>query len=127
MSDDNVLMGFEVLKKSIAISKRKTDSKDVDLIIAIIPSKERVYYDYLINKEYKLPNDYHESVKYENELVNKLVSFFNYLNIKNVDIGPNMSDHINKKNIYLTSDDGHPNANGYNIYANVILELLSFE
>ena len=124
MSHDKILKGFEILKRTIEIAKRKTDSKNIDLIIGIIPSKERVYYDYIINKGYKLPNDYHELVKYENSLVNKLVTFFNDLNIKNVDIGPKMSDSINRKNIYLNSDNGHPNANGYNIYANSILELL---
>ena len=76
MDQENITLGFEITKDIIADVKRKSDLNDIRFSIALRPSKERVFFDYLIDKGYQLPGDYHELVENEKKLVNQFLHLF---------------------------------------------------
>jgi lysophospholipase L1-like esterase len=121
MDQEEISLGFEITKDIIGDAKIKSDLNNISFSVALIPSKERVFFDYLIDKDYELPEKYRESVDNEMKLVNRFLRLFGELGIEAVDVKPNVLRELYKSdNVYTQSDDGHPGRIGYKAYAEAI-------
>jgi hypothetical protein len=121
VKQERISLGFEITKDIIADAKRKSDLNNISFSIALIPSKERVFFDYLIDKGYELPRDYHELINNETKLVNQFLLFGEELAIKTVDVKSYVLRELYKsRNVYTRTDDGHPGRIGYKAYAEAI-------
>ncbi len=113
-----ISLGFEITKDIVEDFKRRADLNGIDFGVVFIPSKERAFFDYLMEKGYKLPPDYPELVDNENKLVDKFSRFFEGLGIKYVDAKPYVLRELyGSGNVYSSTDDGHPVETGYKAYA----------
>jgi len=125
LEQERISLGFEVTKRIIEDIKSKADSSGIEFSVVFIPSKERGYYDFLNEKDYKLPTDYDELIDNEIELLNKFAYFFKEHEIKFVDANPYVKQKLYKsKNVYTPSDNGHPLAIGYKAYAEAVFDCI---
>jgi hypothetical protein len=93
--------------------------------VARIPSKENVFFDYLIERGYKLPQDYYLLISNERSLVDKFSVFLRGIGVRYVDARSYVVQELHKSgNVYLRSDDGHPVKIGYDAYAKAVYENL---
>jgi len=125
---ERIRFGFEITKDIIEDMNREANLDNTEFSVVIIPSKERVFFDYLTQRGYQLPNEYNELVDNEINLVNMFSHFFNEQGIKFVDAKPYVEQQIYKsKPVYLSSDNGHPLGIGYNAYATAAFNCLITE
>ncbi len=128
LEQERISLGFEVTKRIIEDIKSKADSSGIEFSVVFIPSKERVYYDFLNEKDYKLPTNYDELIDNEIELLNKFAYFFKDHGIKFIDANPYVKQKLYKsKNVYTPSDNGHPLEIGYKAYAEAVFDCIFTE
>jgi len=114
----DILLSFEITKDIIHELKKKAELNNIQFSIVFIPSKENVFFDYLIEKEYQVPEAYNKLIDNERALVDKFSVFFEEIGVKFVDARPYVVHELyNSGNIYPTADDGHPLKIGYKAYA----------
>jgi hypothetical protein len=119
----------EALKVTDTLFKdsiKRAVKKGINVHILFIPSKESVLYNYMKKKNY-IKNQYvPKVVEKEEELVKKLTSLFNSAGAQTYFFRNEMSTAIEKgTRIYYASDQRHPTAEGYRIYAKTALHLLN--
>jgi len=115
---ESIHLGFEITKDILKVFNRKANLDNIEFSVVIIPSKERVFFDYLTERGYQLPNNYSEMVDNEIKLVDMFSYFFNEQGIKFVDAKPYVEQQIYKsKPVYPPSSNGHPVGIGYHAYA----------
>lgn len=123
LGKERIALGFQITKDIIRDMKTKADENGVDFSVVFIPSKERVFFDYLIGKGYELPPDYYQLVDNENALVKEFSAYFSGLGIDYADAGPYVLSELYVSGPdYPQSDDGHPIGNGYRAYARAAYE-----
>lgn len=123
MNRQEISLAFDIAKQVIKEAKQKSDENNISLNVLFIPSKERVFYNYLINKKYELPKSYHNLVKSEQLLVDRFSSLLKEMKIKFVDVQPYMVHEIHKSgSVYSYGKDGHPLKIGYRVYAQAAYE-----
>lgn len=123
LAQPGIALSFEITKVILLEAKRKADVNNIQFSIVFIPSKENVFYDYLIEKGYKLPNDYHKLIENERTLVDKFSVFLREIGVRYVDARPYVVQELNKSgNVYQTSYDGHPTKIGYEAYAKAVYD-----
>ena len=121
----SISLGFEITRDILEEAKRKSDAHGIQFCILFIPSKERVFFDYLIEKGYQLPADYYQLVDRENSLVDSLSSLAERLSINYVDAKPFVLQALHKsREVYPFMDNGHPLAIGYEAYAKAAYSIL---
>lgn len=117
MERESISIGFEITKDVLKDTKRKADLNGIEFGVVFIPSKERVFYDYLTEKGYQLSTDYNDLIDNETTLVAKFSCFFNELGIKFVEAKPYVLRELySSKGVYRPTDDGHPLEIGYKAY-----------
>jgi len=115
---DEISLSWKIMKEIIKKAKEKAWSGGVGLGVIFIPSKERVFYDYLKENGYQLPGAYDKVVDNEKHLVNQCSSFLEELGLKFVDAEPYLKKELYESgNVYPYPDDGHPLEAGYKAYA----------
>jgi lysophospholipase L1-like esterase len=118
MNRPHIKMAYEVLKKFLLEAKKNTELNNIRFGVLFIPSKERVFYKYLMQMDYGVPKEYKELVDNEDELKENISLFLKNTGISFIDVLPDMEKALLKYgNIYSVWDDGHPNEIGYQIYA----------
>lgn len=123
LQEIEINLGFEITKAVLKEAKRKSDLNGIDLYIAFIPSKVRVFYDYLVDRNYKLPDDYHLLVEHEYNLIKEFSAFFNEIDLGFVDVQPQVVQALqNTGSVYPINRDKHPLEVGYRAYAQSIHE-----
>lgn len=120
-----ISLGLDIFETFIKDAKVKSDLNDIVLSILIIPSKERVYYGYLTQQGYQLPDNYHQLVDNENGLIDRFSLMFDELGINYVDAMPYVLRELDStKHVYPNTGDGHPLAPGYKAYVEAVYETL---
>jgi len=105
--------------------KNKADHNNIVLSVLFIPSKENVYYEYLLNSHYKLPSEFHLLVKNERNLLDEFSKFFNETGIKWTDARPYIVKALfGQDKVYNITLDDHPLAPGYQAYSKAAYEQL---
>jgi lysophospholipase L1-like esterase len=127
LTKTRIALSFEITKAILLEAKRKADSNNIKFSIVFIPSKENVFFDYLIEKGYKLPIDYYTLISNERTLVEQFSAFLRGIGVEYVDARPYVVQELNKSgNVYRREDDGHPVKTGYNAYAKAVYENIIF-
>lgn len=120
---ERISLGLAVTEDLLRVMKKKADALGIEFSVVLIPSKEVVYFDYLKKKGYELPPDYTELVENENELVAELSRFLRAEGIRFADARPYVERELSSsRDVYSTTDDGHPLETGYNAYARAVYE-----
>ena len=115
---------YEVLKKFLLEAKNNTELNNMRFGVLLIPSKERVLYNYLTQMGYNVPKEYKKLVNNEDELKENISLVLENTKISFIDILPDMENAILEYgNIYPVSYDGHPIEIGYQIYADNAFKL----
>ena len=124
MNRPHIQMAYEALKNFLSDAQKHSESDNIRFGVLFIPSKERVFYNYLIQRGYNVPKEYKQLVANEDELKANLSLFLENSKISFTDVLPDMEIALLKYgNIYPIKDDGHPNEIGYQIYADSALKL----
>ncbi len=125
MERERIRLGFKITKNIIENSNRKANLNNTEFGVVFIPSKERVFFDYLTKRGYQLPADYNELVDNEVKLIEMFSNSFKEQGIKFVDAKPYVEEQIYKsKPLYPLSDNGHPFAIGHNAYARAVFDCI---
>lgn len=106
-----------VLLNEMAIEAKKASTT---VVIVIIPTKSRVYYD-RVKEKAETNMLYSKSVKNEDEIRTLLTDICIKAKIYCIDVLPAMQIALDRGEIiYPNSIDDHPNANGYHVYGQAV-------
>ena len=118
--------GLRITRKAFSEIRDGAAEQGAQLLVALIPTKERVYCNYLWQLGGKLPPSYVGLCKVEQQLKQELAAYLASLGIPYVDLaGPLQEQAARHVPIYPTDDDGHPVAAGYAVIAKAIFEALT--
>lgn len=125
-SEPKISEALKVMDTLFKDSIKKAVQKDINVHVLFIPSKESVLYNHMENNNYIIDPYVPKVVKKEEELVNELTRLFNGAGAQTYFPRNEMSSAIEKGlMIYYASDQRHPTAKGYQIYAEAALHLLN--
>lgn len=105
----------------------KEKAQGRNLVVVFIPDKTELFYDFLISKGYKLPDDYHKFVSFERTLTKELSDYLDAIGVPHINALPFMENKINKDSnppVYTNDLNGHPTKTGYAAIAETALEIL---
>ena len=120
---ERISLGLAVTEDLLCEMKKRADSEGIEFSVLLIPSKERVFFDYLEGHGYGLSADYREMVDNEDALTGELSRFFSKTGIRYADARPYVQKELyGSGNVYSRTDDGHPLATGYRAYAQAAYE-----
>jgi hypothetical protein len=118
MNNPHIQMGDEVLKEFFLEAQKNTELNNIHFGVLFIPSKERVFYEYLKQTGHSVPEEYEDLVDNEDELKGMTSVFLKNIDIPFVDVLPGMENALLKQgNIYPAWDDGHTISIGYEVFA----------
>lgn len=124
--EPRITEGLRITKERIVHIKKNTSENNIEMILLLIPTKERVYADSLKINNISVSKKYQTLIDFEDKNKNDIISICEDNNITYIDtyfvLSQAAKDNIP---IYPNSDDGHPNANGYKLIAGTINSELS--
>lgn len=118
MNSPHIQMAYEEFKKFFLEAKKKTELNNIHFGVLFLPSKARVFYEYLKQRDYCLSKDYEDLKNNEDKLKVMNSEFLKNIGILFIDVLPDMENALLKYgDIYPAWDDGHPLLFGYEVYA----------
>ena len=118
MNSPHIQMAYEEFKKFFLESKKNTTLNNIHFGVLFIPSKARVFYEYLKQRDYCLSEDYEDLKNNEDKLKVMTSVFLKKIGLPFIDVLPDMENALLKHgDIYPARDDGHPILTGYEVYA----------
>lgn len=124
LKNPHIQMGYEVMEKFFSEAGEKTQLKNISFGVLFIPSKERVFYNYLTENGYSLPKGYEELVDNEDKLKRMTSAFLKKAGIPFIDVLPDMEKALRKYgDLYPAWDDGHTILIGYEVFAQCAFNL----
>jgi lysophospholipase L1-like esterase len=118
MNSPHIQMTYEVLKEFFLESKKNTTLNNIHFGVLFIPSKARVFYEYLKQRDHCLPEEYEDLINNEDELKVMTSVFLENIGIPFIDVLPAMENALLKHgDIYPAWDDGHTVLTGYKVFA----------
>jgi hypothetical protein len=124
MNSPHIQMGYEIMKEFFLESKKNTELNNIHFGVLFIPSKERVFYEYLKQTGHYIPEEYEELVDNEDELKGMTSVFLKNIGIPFIDVLPDMEKALLKHgDIYPAWDDGHTILVGYKVFAETAFNL----
>ncbi|MET0334246.1 MAG: SGNH/GDSL hydrolase family protein [Rhizobacter sp.] len=117
--------GMAIAQRAFAAIKDETDKRQVELLVVLIPTRERVYCPYLKSTGASLPQTYAKLCEIEDVTKAELVKGFAAKGIAYVDSTPALEAEVAKHTqIYPSTSDGHPTALGQKVIAETVLGAL---
>jgi lysophospholipase L1-like esterase len=120
-----VIEGLRITKHAFTSLQKEADDQGANLLIALIPTKERVYCRYIKDSGGHLPNSYTSLCDAEERMKEDLIRFFTTKKIAYIDVSGAMEkqtyQHIQ---IYPKNLDGHPLATGYGVIARTVYDAM---
>jgi lysophospholipase L1-like esterase len=120
-----IKMAFEMLNIFLESASQKVRNENIRFTVLLIPSRERVFYDYLTENNHNLPEVYRSLVRKEDKLRQATMLLLEENKIRYGDVLPGLQQALlENSNLYPVKDDGHPLKKGYSIYADVAEKLI---
>jgi hypothetical protein len=120
MDDPRIMTGLEVTKRALLDMQREADSKGIRLIVAVFPTKLRVYAKLLEDANHLDENPkLAEALQQESVARDAISNFLRAHKFEIIDLLPSLEAEALKRDIYPATD-GHPNKDGYRLIAEVI-------
>jgi len=111
---------LRITKEVLSRAHQKVTGKGAKFLVLVIPTKESVYAE-LMQREGRSTGAYQLLVEMENRARNDVLSFCAQKGLVCVDALPNLRSAIaRRQQIYPSSTESHPNANGYGILAGIV-------
>jgi lysophospholipase L1-like esterase len=126
MNDSVVQEGLRISLKAFQKIHEIIMSKNVDLLVVLIPTKESVFAKY-IEKNRALHNSeiIDELLINEDKVRESVKEYFEEHNIAYVDVLYALRNSVGEEEIYPQNSNGHPNKNGYRIIAETVQQYLN--
>lgn len=125
IDEPRIAEGLRITKELLAQMQLETDTKQVKLMVLLIPTKETVYATALGGRLDASPT-YQRSVEMEGRVRAEIFSTCVVSHIQCVDLLPQLSAALARgERLYLTTTESHPNARGYLVIAATVNENLS--
>ena len=117
--------GMRITFKLLAEMNEKCREKDIQFIVAVIPTKEMVFADYLEHNKNIAQSDILDQLL-ENERLarERTFKFLNDSKIRYVDTLPALRRSVEHELYARTAADMHPNRNGYRVIAEELFEAM---
>lgn len=124
-NSENVREGMRITFTLLAKMRDACRQANARFVVAIIPTKEMVFAEYLEHKpDLPLSETIDALLKNERIAHSHTIEFLRANGIEYVDTLPNLRASRDKQLYARTASDMHPNANGYKVIANTIFEEL---
>ncbi len=121
LSQPNVREGMQITQRAFAALKDEADKQGVELLVVLIPTRERVYCPYLKASGAKLPASHLKVCEFEEAAKAALVQSLNAKGIRYVDaVGALEAQAAKHVQIYPPTSDGHPTALGHRAIAEAV-------
>ncbi|MGY4828014.1 hypothetical protein ACVNIS_05475 [Sphaerotilaceae bacterium SBD11-9] len=121
LSQANVREGMQITQRAFAAIKEEADKQSVDLLVVLIPTRERVYCPYLKASGAQLPAAHLKVCDLEEVAKAELVQAFQAKGIRYVDTtGALEAQAARHVQIYPPTSDGHPTALGHRVIAEAV-------
>ena len=118
--------GLRITKQSFDEMRDATARLGIQLLVVLIPTKERVYCDYLKQSKDATPATYLRLCAAEDEVKQDLVGYLSSSGIYFVDVTEPLRQQVSKHiPLYPTDGDAHPTASGYGVIARSIFDVLN--
>ena len=116
---EGMRLSFEMIREMNDICREK----NITFIVAVIPTKELVFSDYLRqDKDIPLSGILNEIILNEHRARESFFVYLDDLNIKYIDVFPYLKKAAVSEKLYANGLDTHPNKNGYGIIAEAMVE-----
>ena len=120
-----ISLGYEITRYILKEAKSRCDANNIQFSVVFIPSKVRVYFNYLQARRSQLHDGYYKLVANEKNLLDRFSSMLDKLSVRHVDAGPYVLLKLNNtRGVYMHSSDDHPLTPGYSAYAEAVYENL---
>jgi len=118
MNSPHIQMAYGVLKEFFLEAEKNTELNNIHFGVLFIPSKERVFYKYLKQTGFHIPEEYENLVENEDELKGMASVSLENAGIPFIDVLPGMEKALLEHgDIYPAWDDGHTILIGYEVFA----------
>lgn len=113
--------GMRITFKLLDEMNRTCRSNNIGFVVAVIPTKEAVFADYLEHNSALPLNDVMDKLIANERIArSKLFAFLNESGIRYVDTLPSLKQSVEHELYTRTSLDMHPNKNGYKVIAETV-------
>lgn len=127
LADAKVQEGLDLTTRALAQIAELCISHDVELLVLLIPTKERVYSDRVLQGGIDLANSsFQELVAFEERVKRQIRMQLEVSNVPYVDLLEPLQAAA-ALNAIFPENDGHPNALGYSIIASQVSDWISRE
>jgi hypothetical protein len=117
--------GLRITKLAFATLQKDSEDQGTNLLIVLIPTKERVYCRYLKNSGGSMPKTFVKLCHAEDQTKEDLEQFLSAKKIVYVDVSEAMEKQTEQHiQIYPKNSDGHPLAIGYGVIAHTIYDAM---
>jgi lysophospholipase L1-like esterase len=126
LRDPKVREGLRISLELIRHMRNVCSQKEVQFEVALIPTKESVFAEYIENNTTIKNADAIDELIENERQVNQLArEYLDAHNISYVDLLPALRAGVRTQTIFAQSEDGHPNAEGYEVIAAAIEDHLA--
>jgi hypothetical protein len=117
--------GIGITKHFLSVIRSKTEQAGINLVLAILPSKQNIYLDFLTQLQRDLPEEFVGSVVAERAYIKELTGYGLQSGFKVADATSLLAKAASDNTVlYPADDDSHPTSAGYLIYAKSIADKL---
>lgn len=119
----SVQEGLRITKRAFTLLKSGADSQGAQLLVVLIPTKERAYCRYLKDSGERMPGSFIRLCEAEERIKEDLVRHFAMTSIAYIDVTGAMEEQIREHvQIFPTNSAYHPQAIGYRVIARAVYE-----
>ena len=123
LSEPRTAEGWRITKERLRAIKTMTSEHNIQVIVAIIPTKEMVYVSYMEAMGQVVTSNFKNYETHEHSLTNTILSFCDHESIVCRSVLRDMTNAMKSgTTLYGITMDGHPKANGYKIIAESIFK-----
>lgn len=125
LRDPKIREGLRITLELFQEMNDLCSNKGIDFLIAVIPTKESVFGDYILNERDLNNSDViRQLIMNEQQVRISVKRYLEQHNISYIDLLPALENAVGTKVIYPANDDGHPSAEGYEVIAKTIRHFL---
>jgi lysophospholipase L1-like esterase len=125
LADAKVQEGLELSMQALAEISKRCNAQGIDLLVLLIPTKERVYSDLVLQGGVNLAgSSFQELVAFEERVKGQIRNQLESSNVPYVDLLEPLRAGAASIAIF-PENDGHPNALGYSIIASQVSDWIS--